>query len=149
MSDEKTKPRAAFICVHDTLDGAYPALVMAINAVRQGMETKIFYSFAGLNLLMKGGVEKAKYYPHGAVGAIPGMSSIATNMMKKKIDKAEVPSLAEMMEMAQLEGVTLVACDMASKIFDVTQADFVEGTIVWNADEFLKYARTCEVCLYT
>jgi len=149
MSDEKTKPRAAFICVKDSLDGAYPALVMALNAVRQGMETKIFYSFAGLNVIKKGGAEKAKFFLPGAMGAVPGMSSLATGMMKKKIDKAEVPSLAEMMEMAQLEGVTLIACDMAVKILEVNQEELIEGAIIWNADEFLKYARTCEVCLYT
>jgi len=49
MNDEPEK--AAFICVKDTLDGAYPSLVLAINAARQGMESKIFYSFgrAALN----------------------------------------------------------------------------------------------------
>ena len=38
------KERASFICVKDTLDGAYPSLVLGINAARQGMESKIFYS---------------------------------------------------------------------------------------------------------
>jgi hypothetical protein len=28
------KEKAAFICVKDTLDGAYPSLVLAINAAR-------------------------------------------------------------------------------------------------------------------
>lgn len=149
MSDESSKPRAAFICVKDTLDGAYPALVMALNAVRQGMETKIFYSFAGLNVIKKGGPDRAKFFPNGFMGAVPGMSSIATGMMKKKIDKADVPNLAELMEMAQLEGITLIACDMAVKILEVKEEELIEGAIVWNADEFLTYARTCELCLYT
>jgi len=33
--------QAAFICVKDTIDGAYPSLVLGINAARQGMESKI------------------------------------------------------------------------------------------------------------
>ena len=33
-------------------------------------------------------------------------------MMKKKIEQANIPSLADMQEMAQLEGVELVACHM-------------------------------------
>lgn len=45
--DEK-KEKAAFICVKDTLDGAYPSLVLGINAARLGMESKIFYSFMGI-----------------------------------------------------------------------------------------------------
>ena len=49
-----TTEKAAFICVKDTLDGAYPSLVLGINAARQGMESKIFYSFMGLNLVLQG-----------------------------------------------------------------------------------------------
>ena len=56
------KEKASFICVKDTLDGAYPSLVLAINAARQGMESKIFYSFMGLNLVLQGGAERAKGY---------------------------------------------------------------------------------------
>ena len=35
MTDLKEK--AAFICTKDTLDGAYPSLVLGINAVRMGI----------------------------------------------------------------------------------------------------------------
>lgn len=149
MANEESKPRAAFTCVKDTLDGAYPALIMALNAVRQGMETKIFYSFAGLNLVKKNGTDRAKFFMPGAVGAIPGMSALATSMMKKKIDKAEIPNLAELIEMAQLEGVQLIACDMAINILEVKQEELIDDVVIWNADDFLKYARTCEVCLFT
>ena len=31
---ENQKERAAFICVKDTIDGAYPSLVLGINAAR-------------------------------------------------------------------------------------------------------------------
>ena len=84
---EEKKEKAAFICVQDTIDGAYPSLVLGINAARLGMETKIFYSFMGLNMVLKGGVDRAKFFPPGVMGAIPGMTTIATGMMKKKIDQ--------------------------------------------------------------
>ena len=38
MSNDVEK--AGFICVKDTLDGAYPSLVLGINAARMGMESK-------------------------------------------------------------------------------------------------------------
>ena len=38
MNEQKEK--AAFICVKDTIDGAYPFLVLRIGAARQGMESK-------------------------------------------------------------------------------------------------------------
>jgi len=97
MSEEN----AAFICVKDTLDGAYPSLVLGTNAARQGMESKIFHSFMGMNMVMAGGAERAKFVPEGVMGAIPGMSTIATGMMKKKIEKANIPSLANLQEVAR------------------------------------------------
>jgi peroxiredoxin family protein len=143
------REKAAFICVKDTLDGAYPSLVLGINAARMGMETKVFYSFMGLNLVLKGGVERAKFFPSGVMGAIPGMATIATGMMKKKIEQANIPSLADMQEMAQLEGVGLVACHMTVQMMEIDPAKLIEGVPVWTAEDFMKYARDCKICLFT
>lgn len=147
MSEQKD--RAAFICVKDTLDGAYPSLVLGINAARLGMESKIFYSFMGMNMVVKGGAQRAKFIPPGVMGAIPGMSTVATGMMKKKIDKANIPSLAELQEMAQLEGVELIACKMTVDMMEIDESKLIEGVIVWTAEEFLKYAKDCKICLFT
>jgi peroxiredoxin family protein len=145
----ETVEKAAFICSRDTIDGAYPSLILGINAARQGMETKVFYTFMGLRLLIKGGFERAKFIPPGLLGAIPGMSSVATAMMKSKIDKANIPSLAELQEMAQIEGVELVACRMSVDMMEFKDDDLVEGAIIWNAEEFLKYAKDSKLCLFT
>lgn len=147
MNSEKQK--AGFICVKDTLDGAYPSLVLGINAARQGMESKVFYSFMGLNLVMEGGVDRARFFPPGVMGAIPGMTTIATGMMKKKIEKANIPSLADMQEMAQIEGVELIACKMTVDMMEIDEDKLIEGVVVWTAEKFLTYARECQVCLFT
>ncbi len=147
MTEQKEK--AAFICTKDTLDGAYPSLVLGINAARMGMETKVFYSFMGMNLVLKGGVERAKFFPSGAMGAIPGMATLATGMMKKKIEQANIPSLADMQEMAQLEGVELVACHMTVQMMEIDKEKLIEGVPVWTAEDFMKYARDCKICLFT
>jgi len=141
--------KAAFICSRDTLDGAYPALILGINAARQGMETKIFFTFMGLNLVCKGGVDKAKFYPPGFMGAIPGMCSLATSMMKSKAEKANVPDLPDLMEMAQLEGVELIACRMTVDMMEVPPEKLIDGVKVWTAEEFLKYAKDTKLCLFT
>lgn len=145
----ETQGRAAFICAKDTLDGAYPSLILGINAARQNMETKIFFTFMGLNMLCEGGVDKAKFIPPGVMGAIPGMSTMATSMMKSKIDKANIPNLAELMEMAQLEGVELVACRMTVDMMEIDETKLMEGSLVWTAEEFLKYAKDADICLFT
>ena len=146
---EEKKDKAAFICSKDTLDGAYPSLVLGINAARIGMESKIFYTFMGLNLVLKGGVEKAKFIPPGVMGAIPGMAAVATKMMKGKIEKANIPNLAELMEMAQLEGVELIACKMTIDMMEIRENQLLEGVLVWSAEDFLRYARECTICLFT
>lgn len=146
---DQQKEKAAFICVHDTLDGAYPSLVLAINAARQGMESKIFYSFMGMNMVMQGGAERAKFIPPGVMGAIPGMASIATGMMKKKIEKANIPSLADLQETAQIEGVELIACKMSIDMMEIDEKKLIEGAVVWTAADFIKYAKECKICLFT
>jgi len=145
--DEKEK--AGFICVKDTIDGAYPSLVLGINAARMGMESKVFYSFMGLNMVLEGGAERAKFFPPGVMGAIPGMSSLATGIMKKKIDKANIPSLADLQEVAQIEGVELIACKMTVDMMEIDEDKLIEGVVVWTAEDFMKYARECKICLFT
>jgi len=147
MDSEKEK--AGFICVKDTLDGAYPSLVLGINAARQGMESKIFYSFMGLNLVLEGGFDRARFFPPGVMGAIPGMTAIATGMMKRKIQHANIPSLADLQEMAQIEGVELIACKMTVDMMEIDESKLIEGVTVWTAEDFLKYARQCKICLFT
>ena len=146
---EEKKNKAAFICSKDTLDGAYPSLVLAINASRLGMESKIFYTFMGLNVILKGGLEKAKFIPPGVMGAIPGMAAVATKMMKGKIEKANIPSLAELMEMAQLEGVELIGCKMTIDMMEIKEDQLIDDVPVWTAEDFMRYARECKICLFT
>lgn len=83
------------------------------------------------------------------MGAVPGMVSIATSMMKRKIDKAHIPSLADLQEMAQIEGVELVACKMTVDMMEIDENKLIEGVVVWTAEDFIKYARNCKICLFT
>jgi peroxiredoxin family protein len=143
------KQTAAFITSRDTLDGAYPGLILGINARRLGMQTKVFFTFMGINVVRKGWSEKAKFYPPGLMAAIPGMSALATWMMKGKIEKASIPDLPDLIEMAQLEGVEFVACRMTVDMMGLTQDDFIEGVVIEPAETFLKYSKDCKICLFT
>jgi peroxiredoxin family protein len=145
----ESKETAAFITSRDTLDGAYPGLILGINARRLGMQCKVFYTFMGINVIRKGWAEKAKFYPPGIMAAIPGMSAIATWMMKGKIEKAQIPTLPDLQEMAILEGVEFIACKMTVDMMELKQEDFIEGIVIQAAEEFLKYAKECKICLFT
>jgi peroxiredoxin family protein len=145
----KPKETAAFITSRDTLDGAYPGLVLGINAKRLGMQSKVFYTFMGINVIRKGWAEKAKFYPTGLMAAVPGMSAAATWMMKGKIEKANIPALPDLQEVAQLEGVEFIACKMTVDMMGLKQEDFIDGVVIQAAQDFLKYAKDCKICLFT
>lgn len=150
MSDNlEKKESAAFITSKDTLDGVYPGLILGINAQRLGMEATIFYTFMGLNVLRKGWIDKAKFQPPGFMGAIPGMASVATWMMKGKMEEANIPPLPDLQEMARAEGVKFVACKMTVDMMKLAQKDFIDGVTIQTAENFLKYAKDCKLLLYT
>jgi peroxiredoxin family protein len=143
------KNSAAFITSKDTLDGVYPGLILGINVRRLGLESTVFYTFMGINVLRKGWVDKAKFQPPGFMGAIPGMSAVATWMMKGKMEEANIPPLSDLQEMALLEGVQFVACKMTVDMMKFTQNDFIEGVTIQAAEDFMKYAMDCKILLYT
>ena len=147
--NQEQKQSAAFITSKDTLDGVYPGLILGINAQRLGLQATVFYTFMGINVLRKGWVEKAKFQPPGFMGAIPGMSAVATWMMKEKMEEANVPTLPDLQEMALIEGVKFVACKMTADMMKFTEKDFIEGVTIQTAEDFLKYAMNCKLLLYT
>jgi peroxiredoxin family protein len=148
MGQEK-KEGAVFVTSRDTLDGAYPGLILGINARRLGMDVSIFFTFMGINVIRKGWVEKSKFQPPGAVGCIPGMSSLATWMMKSKIEKANVPELKDLLEIAYYEKVKFFACQMTVEMMQLKKEEFIEGVVVQNAEDFLKNAKECKICMFT
>ncbi len=140
---------AAFITSKDTLDGAYPGIILGINSLRLGMDATVFYTFMGINVIRKGWAEKVKFQPPGFMGALPGMANMATWMMKGKMEKANIPTLPDLQEIASLEGVKFVACKMTVDMMELKLDDFIEGVTIMTAEDFMKYAKDCKVLLYT
>jgi len=148
-SENNNKQKYTFICSRGTLDGAYPSLILALNAVRLGHEATVFYTFMGLNIVKKGYLEKLKFHPPGFMGAIPGMSNLATMMMKKQIEEANIPDVGDLMEISQIEGVRLVACHMTMEMMKVEKAELLDGVEVMNAELYLKHAGQCAINMFT
>src|SRR6266702_3053577 len=96
--DPATK-KAAIIASKGTLDWAYPPLILASAAAATGMETSIFFTFYGLNIVHKDFETKLKVSPVAnpgmpmpvpmpdLVNALPGMQGMATMMMKSMFKK--------------------------------------------------------------
>ena len=47
----------------------------------------------GINVIRKDRAKLSKFIPAGFPGAIPGMASVATWMMKRQMDKAGIPTV--------------------------------------------------------
>ncbi len=142
------KTSCTFICSKFSLDGIYPPLILGINAKRLGMESTVFFTFMGIQAILKEKIKKVRFYPPGFIGAIPGMSLFATLMMKRMMDKAGIPSPEELLEMAQLEGVNLVACRMTVDMMGLKEEDFIDGVIIKTAEEYLKVASQCQINMF-
>jgi len=86
--------RACIIASKGTLDWAYPPLILATAAAAAGMETSIFFTFYGLNIIRKDFERRLVVSPVAnpampmpvpmpdLVTALPGMQTMATMMVK-------------------------------------------------------------------
>jgi len=155
MSEEPRK--IAFICSKGNLDMAYPALVMGWAAIGNGIDVTIFFTFWGLDMINKARVDHLEIPPiantsmkmnmmgvPGYVGIpqifgiIPGMTAIASALMKKKMKNLEVPTVREYLEMLVDAGANLYACKMTVDLFNLKKEDFIDGVKdVVTAGEFM------------
>lgn len=51
------------------------------------------------------------------LGGLPGMEALATSMMKKEMDKVDMPDVAEFLDILTASGVRLWACKLAMDMF--------------------------------
>src|SRR3954447_17253648 len=94
-----TIEKVAIVVSHGSLEGIYPALIMANGARMEGIEAHLFFTFFGLDAIRKNRYERVKVATVGnpgmhiptLVGALPGMSWIPTKMMQRQMEKLDIP----------------------------------------------------------
>ncbi len=139
-TDNKIK-KVSIIVSRGSLDGVYPGLIMANGARMEGIEANLFFTFFGLYAVLKGYQDKIRIATVGnpamrvpdargfplptLLGALPGMSAFATRMMKKEMDKLDIPPVGEFIEMIHDAGGKLYACKATVDMFHLTEKDFV------------------------
>ena len=153
--DEK---KLAIIATKGTLDWAYPPLILASTASALGYETQIFFTFYGLRLLEK--KVSLQVSPLGNPGmpmpmpvpvliqALPGMQSMMTTMMKKKMASKGVASIEELRELCVEAEVKMVACQMTVDLFEFDTSAFIDGIEYGGAATFFEFAGESDICLY-
>ncbi|HEU5155605.1 MAG TPA: DsrE/DsrF/DrsH-like family protein [Streptosporangiaceae bacterium] len=152
--------RTAIIASKGTLDWAYPPLILATTAAASGMETAVFFTFYGLNIIHRDFERKLKIGPVGnpampmpvpmpdLLTAMPGMIPAATAMMKKRFAKRNVATIRELLDAAREAEVRLIACQMTVDVFGYEPSEFIEGVEFGGAAAFLSEARRGHVTLF-
>jgi len=153
MSDEPIE-KVSIIISKGSLDGIYPGLIMANGARMEGIEANVFFTFFGLDAIRKdriGGIKVATVGNPGMhmptlLGALPGMSALATWMMKRKMEKLDIPPVPEFIELVSDSGVGLYACEATVDMFGLTMDDFVpQVNGILTVGEFYELAAGGEI----
>ena len=118
-----------------TLDNVYAAFILANGARAEGIEAEMFFTFFGLEAIHKKKLEHLHIATVGnpamhiptLLGGFPGMESLATTMMKKEMDKIDIPPVQEFLDILQASGVRLWACKLAMDMFHYKKEDLYEG----------------------
>lgn len=150
--------KLAIIATKGTLDWAYPPFILASTAAALGYDVQIFFTFYGLQLLKKklnlqvtslGNPGMPMPMPMPVlVQALPGMQTMMTTMMKKKMKDKGVADLAELRDLCLEADVKFIACQMTVDLFDMDHKDFLDGTEFGGAATFFEFAGESDICLY-
>jgi len=133
LSEPKTIEKVAVVCSKGSLEGIYPALILANGARMEGIEVDVFFTFFGLDAIRKDRQAHIKVATVGnpgmhmptLLGAVPGMSTMATWMMGRQMEKLDIPPIPEFIELIADSGAHLWACKASVDMFKLTESDFV------------------------
>jgi len=127
---------------------------MANGARMEGIEANVFFTFFGLDAIRRDRHERIKVATVGnpgmhmatLVGALPGMSALATRMMQRQMEKLDIPPIPEFVELISDSGAGLYACKASVDMFKLTKEDFVEQVDeVLTVGEFYELAAGGEI----
>jgi len=132
-AEPMTIEKVSIVISKGSLEGVYPGLIMANGARMEGIEADLFFTFFGLDAIRKDRIEKIKVATVGNpgmhmatwIGAVPGFSALATRMMKRQMEKIDIPPIPEFIELVHDSGVHLYACKATVDMFGLTIDDFV------------------------
>ena len=164
MTENAANQKAMTIIVtKGTLDWAYPPFILATTAVAMGVNTTMFFTFYGLGLLQK--KLDLKVSPLGnpamkmpmmgmhiampnLVGMLPGVTAMASGMMKDMIKKKGVASIEDLRSMALEAGVKMIACQMTLDLFELKKEDMIDGISLGGAATWMENALKSDINLY-
>ena len=131
---KSTVKKMLFILSKATIDSVYAAFIMANGARAEGIEAEIFFTFFGLEAIQKkklgnlhvATVGNPAMHMPTLLGGLPGMEAFATMMMKKEMEKLDMPPIDEFLEILSASGVKLWGCKLAIEMFHLERTDLID-----------------------
>jgi peroxiredoxin family protein len=128
-----TIEKVSIIISKGSLEGIYPGLIMANGARAEGIEANLFFTFFGLDAILKARHDHIKVATVGNpglhlatwLGGLPGVSSVMTHYMSHKMEDLDIPSIPEFIEMIADTGAGLFACKASVDLFGLEKNDFI------------------------
>ncbi|HLX90022.1 MAG TPA: DsrE/DsrF/DrsH-like family protein [Acidimicrobiales bacterium] len=126
--------KVSIIVSKGSLEGIYPALIMANGARAEGIESNLFFTFFGLDAIHKKRWEHIKVATVGnpglhmasVAGMLPGVSSVMTHYLESKMEKLDIPSIPEFIEMISDTGAGIYGCKASVDLFGLAKDDLID-----------------------
>ena len=170
MSDTR---KLTIIATKGTLDWAYPPFILASTAAALGMEVSIFFTFYGLNLLLKDtsklvvtpmanpampmkmpvgpkwfqSIDWGPKIPN-VLWNIPFMDPIASALMRKTIKNCGVATIQELRSLCQEAEVKFMACQMTVDLFGHDTKNFIDGLEYVGAATYFEESSDADQSLF-
>ncbi len=154
---ERQKKRIVIICSKGTLDMVYPPFILATTAAAMDYEVHMYFTFWGMDVLNKKKVDNLKISAVGnpgmpmptILGVIPGMTRMATWMMKKQIKQGGFPEIKELLKTANESGAKLHACEPTMNVMGIKKEDLIdEVDDIIGAAAYLDLAKDADISLF-
>jgi len=142
MNSKNNHPlkKVLIICAKGSIEDVYAALVLANGAVMEGIETKLFFTFFGLDARTKNRMNKlhtatvgnpSLRMPGGLpfptlMGLLPGVENGVSAMMKKQMENLDIPPVDEFFDMITAGGGEVYACKLGTGMFKLKKEDLTE-----------------------
>jgi peroxiredoxin family protein len=134
------KKKLAIIIHSGTIDKLYCAFILGSTATSMGMETHLYFTFWGLNSLVKGAFEKA---------GLPATYKHMEEQFKRKLEEMKYPTLYDLLKRMKTSGLLKIyACSPTMEMFGIKREDLIpEVDEIAGATTFLDVASDANITL--
>jgi len=134
------RKKLAVIVHSGTLDKILCAFILGTTATAMDMEAHLYFTFWGLNMLVKGALDKT---------GLPATYKHLEEQLKKKLGEMKYPTAYEMLKRMKATGLLKIyACSPTMEMFGVKKEDLIpEVDQIAGAAAFLDLASTAETTI--